>query len=351
MRFSRRSKTTAFTLVELLVVIGIIALLIGILLPVMGRVRDKGRTISCAANERSILQALFIYAAENRGSLPYGFIYEHMDLAPGTRTGDSQDPPTQAFSYMWESCANARMKKMDAMDRFRGRFHDAFKCPEGKTRDGFPQPIHYAVNPVAMPDLRREIKGPIGTTEELDRDLIKPARLSDLFVDNALIWDQPLFYPGNDPAFVADAENQPGFFYSYVDDGMLLTPTSPEFRYRRADGDPFAGINGYKNDGSIRSSPKITDYGGGNVDSTRGDGSVFVRDIGTPRWRHGSSTICNVGFADGSVQSLQWNPKKFETGPLVGPLGATAVQTPVSDFKRRMLRIKWPKNRKPTWEE
>src|SRR5688572_21760899 len=69
-RRRRRRRQTAFTLVELLVVIGIIALLISILLPTLGRARKAANTVKCAANIRSILQGMTIYASQNNGSIP-----------------------------------------------------------------------------------------------------------------------------------------------------------------------------------------------------------------------------------------------------------------------------------------
>ena len=62
---TRRKPPHAFTLVELLVVIGIIAILIGLLLPVLAGVQARGRDIKCQANLRSIVQAMYAYAAEN----------------------------------------------------------------------------------------------------------------------------------------------------------------------------------------------------------------------------------------------------------------------------------------------
>ncbi|HMO27680.1 MAG TPA: prepilin-type N-terminal cleavage/methylation domain-containing protein, partial [Tepidisphaeraceae bacterium] len=62
----RRPNVPAFTLVELLVVIGIIALLVGILLPTLGAARDRANTVKCQANLRSIGQGFAIYLAENR---------------------------------------------------------------------------------------------------------------------------------------------------------------------------------------------------------------------------------------------------------------------------------------------
>src|SRR5688572_902356 len=69
-RRRRRRRQTAFTLVELLVVIGIIALLISILLPTLGRARKAANTVKCAANIRSILQGMTIYASQNNGAIP-----------------------------------------------------------------------------------------------------------------------------------------------------------------------------------------------------------------------------------------------------------------------------------------
>jgi len=60
----------AFSLIELLVVVGIIALLISILLPVLRRAREQARTIACASNQRQILQSFYMYAQDNKGSLP-----------------------------------------------------------------------------------------------------------------------------------------------------------------------------------------------------------------------------------------------------------------------------------------
>jgi prepilin-type N-terminal cleavage/methylation domain-containing protein/prepilin-type processing-associated H-X9-DG protein len=67
---SRHSRRRGFTLVELLVVIGIIALLISILLPALNKARESANEVACQSNLHQISNLIGIYAAENRGLLP-----------------------------------------------------------------------------------------------------------------------------------------------------------------------------------------------------------------------------------------------------------------------------------------
>src|SRR6187399_536737 len=63
-------KRSGFTLVELLVVIGIIAVLIAILLPTLNRAREAANKTACLSNLRQLGQAAIIYCNENKGRFP-----------------------------------------------------------------------------------------------------------------------------------------------------------------------------------------------------------------------------------------------------------------------------------------
>jgi prepilin-type N-terminal cleavage/methylation domain-containing protein/prepilin-type processing-associated H-X9-DG protein len=62
-----RRGTAGFSLIELLVVLGIIAVLIGLVLPALQGARRQARAIECQTNLRTLGQALVMYASENHG--------------------------------------------------------------------------------------------------------------------------------------------------------------------------------------------------------------------------------------------------------------------------------------------
>ncbi len=102
------SRKKAFTLIEILVVIGIIALLAAILFPVLSRAKERARATTCLNNEHQIALAIFQYTQDHgrRFPQPGGEWTTHIKLSDGTDSTIFQCPSegqddAAGFSDYW----------------------------------------------------------------------------------------------------------------------------------------------------------------------------------------------------------------------------------------------------------
>lgn len=119
-RTSGRRTRPAFSLVELLVVVAIIAVLIGLLLPTLHNSRRSARDVQCASNIRQLCIGLLSYAAEWKGKFPPNMMFHDTS-------------PPRVNCWMDDERAGAQIRSgmmYDPGPGYRGRVGGVFVCPE-----------------------------------------------------------------------------------------------------------------------------------------------------------------------------------------------------------------------------
>ena len=230
----------AFTLVELLVAIGIVALLLAILLPTLARAREAGRRVGCASNLRGMHAAQMLYAADHRSLTP--------------PTGAS---PADQWMHRLLPYANLRLEP--TADGSAPRVPDAFWCPsEVSIENPFDTTYTYGLNGwMAMPPWNSRPSVP--RASDADLILIADKTLGGAFglthlahSEDGVVPQQDDSAPGGFVAATAELHSSYGAFRHARDRGPREAYDDALRDGEVAPGDDLAGLNTLMLDGSVR---------------------------------------------------------------------------------------------------
>jgi len=317
MRHTRR--LAAFTLVELLVVIGIIAALIGILLPVLSGVSARGRDVQCQSNIRQCVQLILTYASENKGQYPFGHYYVKSN--PVTWDDDAGDGRLVTIWAIISRMSSKRYSGDDVFESAEAVSNSApfLKCPEAM--QVLEHICSYAGNLAAFPSPSDDFN--IGTGPQ--PLITRPMKVTQAMPTSVLMWDTNV-QPGmaTDVGYVTSGDLDDARFWRGA--------ATPEWRFFVAN-DPVGQINQIYGHGK----PVILNAQGGAYKNIDPPGNPANGGFSSPQWpyqgnlrfRHSKNTAVNVGFADGHVG--QFTGKFKNDG------------TPIRhDALRKNFMIKWP---------
>jgi prepilin-type N-terminal cleavage/methylation domain-containing protein/prepilin-type processing-associated H-X9-DG protein len=305
-----------FTLVELLVVIGIIAVLIGILLPALSRAREQANQVKCMANLRTIGEAIVMYAGDYKGSLPIGSVFKGEAIDPiGTiYPGESTDW-TVLLGYELNRRAGANYTDPTAQ-AFNAQTRAFFSCPSAPPSEvGNHIFTDYSAHPRLMPDLGTFDFYYSATHPKASQNL-KPYKLAHVTrsAEIAVVFDGAV-----------TNEQGPGFWTAHaeadgMDKGGVYAQTFMTDAYSLSTNKGYnASATSVATNGPLNAGTPIqVARGNGVFNGTNDWNADTLTNVGNIRFRHGSNKQMNALMMDGHVTSFKYNPLTHQTDMLEG---------------------------------